>query len=136
LAAKVTSYIGLNNSGVVQNYAHDPLPFTPKWEYALSPDYSWAVGQNWTASVGATVSFKSRTTGALGSGPVEDIDAYTLLDLRASLASKNDAWRYTLYGKNVADRYYWTNTVHAYDTDVRYTGRPATFGAMVSYRFQ
>jgi iron complex outermembrane receptor protein len=136
LAAKVTSYIGLNNSGVVQNYAHDPLPFTPKWEYALSPDYSWAVGQNWTASVGATVSFKSRTTGALGSGPVEDIDAYTLLDLRASLASKNDAWRYTLYGKNVTDRYYWTNTVHAYDTDVRYTGRPATFGAMVSYRFQ
>jgi outer membrane receptor protein involved in Fe transport len=136
LLAKVTSYTGINTVGVVQNFAGAPLPFTPKWEYAVSPDYSWSIGSHWTGSVGATVSFKSRTTGALGSGPVEDIDAYTLLDLRASLATQDGAWRFTLFGNNVADRYYWTNTVHAYDTDVRYTGRPATYGVMASYRYR
>jgi hypothetical protein len=52
-----------------------------------------------------------------------------------ALWSEDGTWRYSSYGQNATDRYYWTHRAHACDTDVRYAGMPATFGATVSYRF-
>jgi outer membrane receptor protein involved in Fe transport len=67
---------------------------------------------------------------------VSRISPYTLLDLRLSLEQAGEPWKITLWGKNVTDKYYWTNTVAVYDTTVRYVGEPVTYGATLSYRFK
>jgi iron complex outermembrane receptor protein len=135
LHSQVEQYTGLNTSGVLENFAGAPLPFTPDWQYSFSADYSWTIMGKYVTSVGATVTHKSMTHGTIGQTSIENIDPYTLLNLRASIDSEDGAWRLSLYGKNVTNEYYWTNAVHAYDTDVRYTGRPVTYGAVLSYRF-
>jgi iron complex outermembrane receptor protein len=41
----------------------------------------------------------------------------------------------TVWGKNVLDKYYWTNTLATFDTVVRYAGRPAEFGVTLDMKF-
>ena len=55
-----------------------------------------------------------------------------VLDSRAT----NGRWRAQIWGKNVTDRYYWTNAIVVYDQQVRYAGQPATYGITLSYRYQ
>jgi iron complex outermembrane receptor protein len=136
LRAIVDSYTGVNNDGMIQNFAGSAMPFTPTWQYSTTADYTWPITNEYAAFVGATESYKGHAAGEIGSGPIEDIGSYGLLDFRAGLASKDNAWRFMFYGKNVTNKYYWTYTVRAYDTDVRYAGKPVTYGATVSYRFQ
>jgi outer membrane receptor protein involved in Fe transport len=62
------------------------------------------------------------------------IDAYTLVNLRAGLEGSDHKWRMELWGKNVFNKYYWTNISSATDTLSRYTGMPATYGVTVTFR--
>lgn len=52
------------------------------------------------------------------------IPAYTLVDLRAGI-SKGD-WQVQVWGRNVANTYYWTAAHHVNDVLQRYTGMPAS----------
>jgi iron complex outermembrane recepter protein len=135
LHTKVTEYTGLNNSGALENFAGAVLPFTPSLQFGVSADYTWTLFSKYPLSVGAAVNHKSRAQGTIGESAIENIDPYSLLDLRASIASADGAWRVLFYGKNVTDKYYWTNVVHEYDSDARYTGMPATFGVKFNYRW-
>ena len=78
---------------------------------------------------------QSRTNGGLGELPLLKIDAYALLDLRAGIKSDDGTWRFSIWGRNVTNKYYWTTADHIADTTVRYTGKPATYGATLSVRF-
>ena len=40
-----------------------------------------------------------------------------------------------LWGKNVTNKFYWDNVSHPYDTVVRYTGMPVTYGLTFSSHF-
>jgi outer membrane receptor protein involved in Fe transport len=86
--------------------------------------------------VGASDEFQSDTYGGLGENASEKIDAYSVLDLRAGIAAADGSWRVTVWGRNVADKYYWINQVHVTDTIVRITGQPGTFGVTFNYRFR
>jgi outer membrane receptor protein involved in Fe transport len=87
-------------------------------------------------TLGGTISHHSETFSSIGADPVSRITPYTLLDLRLGLEQPGGPWKLLLWGKNVTNKYYWTNTVAVYDTTVRYAAEPATYGATVSYRFQ
>jgi outer membrane receptor protein involved in Fe transport len=134
--AKVKEYVGINANGTFGNFAGAPVPFTPKWSFDGSLDYSWDVTSRLSAFVGGTITHRSATSGAIGGEPIEKIDPYTLLDLRAGVETMDGKWRIQAWGKNVTNEYYWTNVVHTFDTIIRYTGRPALYGATVSYQFQ
>ena len=58
-----------------------------------------------------------------------------MLDLRAGVGASDGRWRLSLYGKNVTDKYYYVNTVHAFDTNVRYAGRPASYGVSLAVKY-
>jgi hypothetical protein len=40
-----------------------------------------------------------------------------------------------VWGENIFNKYYWVNSTQAYDTFVRYTGRPAEYGVTVGLKF-
>jgi iron complex outermembrane recepter protein len=62
------------------------------------------------------------------------IPGYTLVDLRAGII-KGD-WQFQVWGRNIADTYYWTAADHVNDVLLRYTGMPATYGVTFTYRYR
>jgi iron complex outermembrane receptor protein len=135
LKTKVLRYTGVNGLGVVADFAGTPLPFSSKWQGAATADYRWALFGNYEANIGATLSYHSKTFSVVGGGDVASIAPYTILDLRASIALPDQGWQFAVWGRNVTNKYYWTNVVNVYDTSVRYTGQPATYGATITYKY-
>jgi outer membrane receptor protein involved in Fe transport len=59
------------------------------------------------------------------------LPGHAVLDLHAGVEIAQ-GWRVTLWGKNVGNRFYLTNAGRAYDTIIRYAGRPAEYGITVT----
>jgi iron complex outermembrane receptor protein len=137
-------------TGVNTNFDGYAFPSIPKWVGSTGARYEWPLGSSLTASVGADFRYQTSSQSAFVSrddyapgaeyapgysaGSLE-IPAYGILDLRAGIASADGRWNVQLFGKNVANKYYWTQAVHVYDTTVRYAGMPATYGVTVAFRF-
>ncbi len=134
--AKVTRYVGVNAGGQATNFAGTKVPYAPKWQLGVNADYKIPTGGEWTPFIGSSLTYRSSTNSIVGGTSVYDIGAYTLLDLRAGVESENHRWRAMVWGKNITNQYYWTNAVATYDVIVRIPGRPATYGATLSYKFR
>jgi outer membrane receptor protein involved in Fe transport len=147
LHAYINDYTGINAGGESANFAGAAVPYTPKIQIAAGPEYRWPLANGMSLFGAADVTYRSDTTAIVGGGaslkPLAEIpnlsdpykiDSYTLLDLRAGVSSADSRWRVEFWGKNVTNKYYWTNVVAFYDTIGRYTGRPATYGVSFSYR--
>lgn len=135
LDAKVTQFIGTNADGITQNYAGTAVPYTPRYSSNVSADYRWGLTDQLDGSVGYTLTQRSKSYATVGPTPIDKINPYVLLDLRASIQTKDGRYRVQLWGKNVTDKFYWTNVSHPYDTIVRYAGMPATYGVTFGAKF-
>jgi iron complex outermembrane receptor protein len=140
--AEITDYVGINNAGVARDFSGAQVPYTPELTARLNADYEWPVRQGLLAFVGASVTSKSDTVAIVGGEDVVidgrrdlyRLGSYTLLDLRAGIASLDDRWRLTFFGRNVGDEFYTINASTDSDAIVRYVGRPATWGITLSYK--
>lgn len=135
LDAVVTKYIGVSGIGTVGNFAGTPVPFTPRWQAALVTDYNWEIG-GVNVFVGQTSTYNISTFSVVGADPTSFMKSYFLLDLRAGFTLPDKRWRFSAFGRNVTNEYYWTNATRGgSDTIVRYAGMPATWGAQISFRY-
>lgn len=152
LDTKVDEYTGAVGqqaiSGVLvpvnASFAGVELPFAPELQYSVRADYRFAVSSDLDGFLGAGVNGQTESVSALvvpgsqtfgASSDLYRIKPYALVDLNAGIESADGRWRVSVWGKNVFDTYYWTNATQAYDTFVRYTGRPATYGVSVGVKF-
>lgn len=114
------------------------LPFAPKYQLSFAADYTTEVASGIDAFFGANVAAQSKSFGSpqLGGQPKKDaqIDGYATLDLRAGFGASDDSWKITFWGRNVTNKFYWTNSLRNFDTIVRYTGRPAEYGVTAGFR--
>lgn len=149
LDAKIKRYIGNNVSGAVQNLAGSDIPFTPKYQVAVNSDYEFPISDQLNAFAGGSVNFRSATTaavggsqnptspGAVGQVPLfYKIDDYALVDVRAGIAKADGSLRLSVWGKNIFNTYYFNNVYAAFDVIGRYTGKPATYGATLAFKFR
>ena len=136
LDAKIDRYTGINAAGVTTNFAGTPLSFAPKFQLAASADYKIPVDDQFFISFGASVTHNSSALTTVGGDSTAYINSYTLLDLRAAIGTQDGQWKLMVWGKNVTNQYYWTNAASVNDVDVRWAGRPDTFGATLSYRLK
>jgi outer membrane receptor protein involved in Fe transport len=127
-------FTNYNAYGMVQNFSGEAFPLTSKFQGDVDAAYEFPLRVGVDGFVGANVNEQSKTNGALGELPLLAIDSYVLLDLRAGIKSNDGTWRFSVWGHNVTNKYYWTIADHIADTTVRYAGRPATFGATLSLR--
>jgi outer membrane receptor protein involved in Fe transport len=151
LNSKVQRYSGPNALGQQQDFAGSALPFTPKWEETLGGKYSWSIGEA-RPFIGANFSVRSKTVSYLGgrgimlpatsgnaTAPGAErpfaIKGYNTLDLSAGVDLKDGKIHAVIWGKNVLNTYYWTTVISAYDTIYRITGRPATWGITIGYKY-
>jgi iron complex outermembrane receptor protein len=137
LASKVTeippgTYNANNDPG---NYQGSNLPYTPKLTMNGTADYTWSLTSKLDATVGATWSHRSQSNASLGDPSLYKINSYDLLDLRAGIATLDGKYRLEFWGKNVTNKYYWSNVVYSFDTIVRYAELPVTYGATLTVAF-
>jgi iron complex outermembrane recepter protein len=129
-----------NAAGYTGDFKDSPLPFTPEFSANVDAQYEWGVGGNLTAFVGATLLHQGSQNTTFYNDVLRaedfDIDSYTTLDVRAGIGSADGRWKATVYGRNVTDEVYTTSITTYLDTLFRFTGRPATYGISLSYRFE
>lgn len=147
LDAKVKRYEGVIGSHLenglriadTASFAGVPLPFAPKFQFALRVDYEFPLSDRINANFGVGVNGQSKSIGSLYLLPADQkafkIPNYTLVDLTAGISSSDGRWHVGIWGKNVFNKYYWTNVIQAYDNLMRYPGRPAEYGMVVGFKY-
>lgn len=135
LDAYIQRYAGINGIGQPANFAGEPMPFAPKWQFAGAADYNFPLVEGLNAFVGGNLTYNSSTYSIVGRDPSAVISDFTLIDLRAGLETADKKYRLSIWGKNITNQYYWTNAAAVNDAKVRFAGRPATYGVTVGARF-
>jgi outer membrane receptor protein involved in Fe transport len=133
--SRIGNFVNIDPYGVSQNFEGEAFPNTPKWQFNASADYQTTLTNGLNAFVGGNLTYRSKTNGGLGEYEILEIDGYTLVDLRAGVASSDDRWRFTVWGRNIFNKYYWTNAYRIADISARFAGQPATYGATLSFRY-
>jgi outer membrane receptor protein involved in Fe transport len=150
LDAEIREFIGINASASLDNFAGTDIPFTSKWQYIASVDYTLP-RDGVRPFVGATFTGRSSMAAIVGSSigagmppgfrasvplaNLYDLPGYSMLDLRAGIEGPDGNWRFTVWGRNVTNEYSVTNAINANDALIRFTGLPATYGVTFSHKF-
>ncbi|MDB6087883.1 MAG: hypothetical protein JWN85_667 [Gammaproteobacteria bacterium] len=121
-------------SNPVQLKGHS-FNFAPSVTLNADAEYRTPVSAQLFGFLGAHASYNSKTFADLAESPLLRIDPYTTLGLRAGVAAKDGRWDVTLYGRNVTNKYYWTNATLGYDSVYRIAGFPATYGIQADYKW-
>jgi iron complex outermembrane recepter protein len=96
--------------------------------------YEWPVSTTLVMDIGADLNYKDKTTG--GSAPEEATDDYTIFNARIGVGSADGKWRATLWGRNLADEYYYPSAfLGGNGPFVRSVGMPRTYGVSIDYNF-
>ncbi len=128
-------FINYTAYGALADFSGEALPYTPEWQLTGDIEYRTPVGAAKDVYVGMSSAYRSSTYASFGELPVMKIDGYNLLDLRAGLVARDNAWRVGLWVRNVTNTYHWNNVISVVDLTVRYTAMPRTFGATASFRY-
>lgn len=128
------AFMNFEPEGRAVDFGGERFPFAPKWQGSADAEVRGEIAGGRELFAGASVLAQTRTTAAFGENPNFQIDGYATLDLRVGIDDKDKGWRVALFGRNVTGSYYWTSTIRGLDTNVRYTGMPATYGISFSYR--
>lgn len=126
-------YVNYDSFGNLKDFTGETFPYTPKVQGSLDAQYTWHLTGNYAAFVDADYSYQSRSNGSLGNYDILEMNSRSLVDLRMGV--QNGDWRFSLWGRNITNRYYWNTVLRDNDTINRFAGMPATFGVAASYRF-
>ena len=131
------STIVTSAAGATVDAQGEHFPLTPKWQAIANADYDFPLTSGWNGFIGGSLSYRSRTTGSFGTtGDARfDIQAYTLVDARIGVESRDEKWRLQLWAKSIFDKQYWNSARYGYDTYGRLYGLPATYGVSAGARF-
>lgn len=132
--AKISGdYTAPDALGVTRNFRGTVLPYAPKWQLSGSARYEWPLNDDLKGFVGANIAYQSRSYGNIGSDKILEIKPYSTTDLQLGVDGGDGKWRAYVWGRNVFNAYYWTNTAKLIDTVNRWTGMPATYGVTVAF---
>ncbi|OAO00798.1 hypothetical protein A8B75_18030 [Sphingomonadales bacterium EhC05] len=151
LDSEIQNFSGVNVRGVVNNFSGDALPFTPKWSYGLNVDYKMETANGGTPFVGVSLGGRSSSDSVPGgsripfsTGPnarslagvplIYKLEGYTTVDARLGYEAEDESWRIMVWGKNIFNEYYLTNTITSSDSVARFAGRPATYGITIGFK--
>ncbi len=145
IKATVDRFTGINGAGVAGDFGGTPLPFTPRYQVRISPEYRFSLSDRAIANIGGSLSWRSNTITIIGGNSnfagaqpigrtLSEIREYTLVDLHVGVTF-DDRYTLSVFGKNVTNTYYWDNVVTSSDTLSRSAGRPATYGVSLGLRY-
>lgn len=127
-----------NQQGYSGDFKGSDLPYTPELSFVIDGQYDFPIASNINAFAGGTVTYQSKINTTFYTPSVKANDYFmrerALLDLRVGIEAADGAWRASLYGRNVTNKYYEIGYYNGAETLAAYSGRPATFGVQFSTR--
>ncbi|WP_313802161.1 TonB-dependent receptor domain-containing protein [Sphingobium sp.] len=111
------------------------FPTTSKWSLTGDFEYRFPINGATQAYIGASPRYRSSYITVLSIDPRVRVPGYALLDVRAGVEFANGRWKVEAWGRNVTDKFYIVNISRTGDGLSRITGRPATYGATISFRY-
>lgn len=118
----------------LQNFTGESFPGVSEWQADIDAQYEWPISDKMSAFVGTNINYQGANNSSLGNIAMSNVPAHTLVDLRVGV--DRGPFHAELWGRNIANTYYYTAVVHSIDTYLRYTGMPATYGITLSYRYK
>jgi iron complex outermembrane recepter protein len=135
LDTEIDEFIGFDALGRRRDFVGQPYSFAPEWQNNIDIDYEWQVGAGRTGFVGVSAAYRSDSSADFESDPLFDIDAYTLVDGRVGIKTDDGRWKFSVWGKNLTDEYYWHSVIRVQDSVVRVAGMPRTYGVSLGVEF-
>ncbi len=140
------SFLNIDSYGTARDFGGSRFPYTPKYQFVADAQYAWDVSNALDAFVGGSLTYQSKTIGALG--PQTDypypelnqlggltIKDFALVGLRAGVEFQDKKYRLAGFVENLTNTYYYTNATRITDTTVRFAGMPRTYGVTFSVRY-
>jgi iron complex outermembrane receptor protein len=92
-----------------QDLSGGTLPYTPEWKANLSTDYTVRLQDlPFDVVLGMNVRWQDQVIYEMSQDKNSEQDAYSVVDLRATLLGKSEGYRITAFVKNVFDENYAT----------------------------
>lgn len=143
IKTRIKDYTGFDQAGLLQNYDGQAFPYAPKLTLTADAEYSFDVGGGNKAFLGASLTHNSKTSATLSNRDTAtvtaddrlSIRAYSLVDIRAGIDLVDRKIRISAFGRNITNKYYWTNAQDSQNTVVRFTGMPVTYGLQLNWRY-
>jgi hypothetical protein len=155
--------VSFNQFGIEGDMAGSSFPLSPELQLQGLAKYEWSINDNIDAFFGVDFSYSDESTtdyaikevidtGENGRGylpllaargatvgeaypvhPGFQIDERTLIGLQAGIKSSDEQWGLSVWGRNITDEYWVSNTRKSSDSVLAWTGRPATYGITLNY---
>ena len=119
----------------------DSLNNAPELQVTSTLSYRWSASDAIDITIAADVSHKADNIGSVAAPDSTSKDVpfsaylpdYTVYNARVVVSSFDDRWRFTFWGRNVTDEYYWHSTAGSNSTSTRINALPRTYGVTLSY---
>lgn len=128
------SFVNFEPEGRPADFGGERFPFAPVWQGVVDAEFRNDVSDRLEAFFGVSARAQTDSAAAFGRNPHFRIDGYNTVDLRVGIENEDAGWRVGLFGRNITDTYYWNSVIRGLDTNVRYTGMPATYGLFFSLK--
>ncbi len=154
---EISDFAGSNQLGEFVNFDGSEFPFSPKVQATATAKYEWNISNGLIASIAVDASYTDDSLADYTSddtiafnlpegnpdrvgSPYKfddrfEIDGYTLFNATVGIESADGQWAAYLWGRNLADEYYTTNTIKHSDIISSYVGMPRTYGVRLDYSF-
>lgn len=119
--------------------AGERLPFSSRFVGNLSVDQEFALGANWTGTIGGSVRYVGERQGDFSNSPAVSrviLPAYTQLDFR--MGARRDAWNLSAFVNNLSDKRGFIGRGEGGSASLQPTAvyiQPRTFGLSVTKEF-
>ena len=110
------------------------LAQAPEWSYRGLVSYGWPMGDDMYLQIAADFNYTDTTTGGANAFAFATED-YTIYNARIGLEAADGKWSAQLWGRNIADEFYYHSAFVANGPYVRYVGIPRTYGVTIGYNF-
>ena len=124
----------LDGFGAPIDYRGHPFPYAPKISGVFDAEYRWALAAAMDGFVGVNGSYQGQQSGDLSTEPNFNIPGYALFDARGGIAIDKGV-TITVWMRNIANRYYWTDSNFGGEGYFKTAGLPRNVGVTASYRF-
>lgn len=110
---------------------------TPEFSTSLMLNYNQPLGDALVLDVLLSAQWQDERYLEPDNGADHLVEAYSTVDINASLMSADDTWRVSVWGKNITNEDYllYINDVPAFGLFLAIKAEPATFGVSVDYTF-
>lgn len=128
------TFINYDYSGALTDFGGQPFPFVPEIQGNLDVEYRFPVSGSTDMFLGGNVNYASETNSKISEPDRFRLNERTLIDLRAGIDIGDLA--VSIWGRNVTNEFYITNALRQNDADIRFVGKPATYGLTLNYQYR